>query len=198
MAAIREAKKLLRKDIKIRLLKLQDSEKKKQSQIITSKLIEHPVYVQSQRISVYLSMPDQEVHTEGILQHIFKHNKLCYVPQYIGPVMNMLLLKSMQDYDSLPKTKWNIKQPAEDDTREDALSTGGLDLIIVPGLGFSQDGDRLGRGKGYYDMYQKKCQEVTGKKPITIALAFNEQICNEIPTTEYDVKIDYVLYGNMV
>ncbi|XP_071964736.1 5-formyltetrahydrofolate cyclo-ligase-like isoform X2 [Antedon mediterranea] len=162
-------------------------------------LLEHPGYIQSQRISVYLSMPDQEVHTEGILQDIFRQNKLCYVPQYIGSVMNMLRVNSMKDYESLPKTKWNIKQPADDDKdREDALLTGGLDLIIIPGLGFSKFGDRLGRGKGYYDKYQTKCQQLTGKKPITIALAFNEQMCNDVPTTDLDITIDYVLFCDAV
>ena len=86
-------------------------------------VISHPVYQQSQRISIYLSTSD-EVGTEGILKHMFANNKKCFVPQYIGPRMDMLRLQSIEDYDTLPLTKWNIKQPGENEEREEALSTG--------------------------------------------------------------------------
>ena len=66
-----------------------------------------------------------EVDTMDILRDMISQDKLCYVPQYIGPKMNMLRLLSMQDFDALPMTKWKIKQPADDDVREDALKTGG-------------------------------------------------------------------------
>lgn len=74
-------------------------------------------------------MIHEEVNTEGILRHIFKSEKSCFIPQYIGPKMEMLKLYSMEDYQSLPVTKWNIKQPAADDKREEALSSG---TFIIP------------------------------------------------------------------
>lgn len=108
--------------------------------------------------------------------------------------MEMVLLKSMQDYTELPLTKWKIKQPRIDEIREDALSTGGLDLIIVPGVAFTKTGDRMGHGMGYYDRYLQHCLEYSSsRKPLTIALAFNEQILDMIPTDEKDFKMDLVL-----
>ncbi|CAF4837785.1 unnamed protein product, partial [Rotaria magnacalcarata] len=75
------------------------------------------------------------------------------------------------DLDSLPMTKWNIRQPNLDDhTRE--IATNNIDLIIVPGLGFTLDGSRLGHGKGYYDRY---LNSLNGNF-YTIGLAFREQI----------------------
>ncbi|XP_033634766.1 5-formyltetrahydrofolate cyclo-ligase-like [Asterias rubens] len=195
-AAIREAKGLLRREIKQRLASLSSEEKKRQSDFITQKVISHPVYQQSQRISVYLSTSD-EVNTEGLLEHMFANNKKCFVPQYIGPRMDMLKLHSMDDYATLPLTKWKIKQPGEGEDREDALSTGGLDLIIVPGLGFTHNGDRLGKGRGYYDKYQERCAQHPIGKPKTIALAFKEQICGSVPVTDEDVQIDFVVFGDM-
>ena len=70
----------------------------------------------------------------------------------------------------------------------------GLDLILMPGLGFTRTGDRLGRGKGYYDSYLEKCKNVMGKMPHTVALSFYEQICDLIPTSPHDVPIDVVLF----
>lgn len=97
--------------------------------------------------------------------------------------------------EKLPLTSWNIRQPAEDDTsREEALDGGGLDLIVVPGLGFDCSGKRLGRGKGFYDTYLDRCMRHPKGKPYTIALAFTEQLCEEIPVGDNDVLIDEVLY----
>ncbi|XP_045416554.1 5-formyltetrahydrofolate cyclo-ligase isoform X3 [Lemur catta] len=71
---------------------------------------------------------------------------------------------------------------------------GGLDLIFVPGLGFDTHGNRLGRGKGYYDAYLKRCWQHQEVKPYTLALAFKEQICPQVPVDENDMKVDEVLY----
>lgn len=72
---------------------------------------------------------DNEINTIPILEHLFKIKKQVFVPKYEGKSMMMVKLYSMDDYDKLPLTKWNIKQPATDDTtREDALKTG---IIIL-------------------------------------------------------------------
>lgn len=71
--------------------------------------------------------------------------------------------------------------------------TGGLDLIFMPGLGFDKQGNRLGRGRGYYDAYLKRCMQQP-VKPYTMALAFREQICPQVPVDEHDMKVDEVLY----
>merc|ERR1712179_186671 len=107
--------------------------------------------------------------------------------------MKMVKLHSWKDYENLPLTKWKIKQPSDDDVREDALDTGGLDVILIPGLGFSHQGARLGRGKGYYDTYLQRCTD-RRCKPLSVALAFNEQICDTIPVDCNNVIIDMVLY----
>lgn len=70
----------------------------------------------------------------------------------------------------------------------------GLDLVIVPGLGFTRQGHRLGRGKGYYDSFFENYRKKFGRFPVTVGLAFREQICNTLPTTEHDVQLDFVLF----
>ncbi|KAI3377196.1 hypothetical protein L3Q82_009109 [Scortum barcoo] len=159
-------------------------------------LFRHPRYVSCKRVAVFLSM-DDEVRSEEIIKDVFRSGKSCFIPRYDSSSshMDMLKLNSLGDMETLPLTSWNIRQPADDDnSREEALATGGLDLILMPGLGFDRLGKRLGRGKGFYDTYLERCIQHPKGKPYTIALAFKEQLCEEIPVDDNDVLIDEVLY----
>jgi 5-formyltetrahydrofolate cyclo-ligase len=195
VAGVKEAKNVLRKELKRRLAAMSVELKKKESATVATKLFAMKEFQESEKISLYMSMPN-EVDTFGIMGKIFELNKKCFIPHYIGPVMRMVELSSMADYESLPLTSWNIKQPCDDDVRADALESGGLDLIVVPGLGFTSGGWRLGRGRGYYDSYIMKSKGLGLKAPLTVALAFSVQICDSIPTSEHDMIIDHVLYPN--
>ncbi|KAG8172999.1 hypothetical protein JTE90_027688 [Oedothorax gibbosus] len=108
--------------------------------------------------------------------------------------MDMVKLSSVEEFNNLPLTSWSIKQPlCTDDSLIDALETGGLDLIVVPGIGFTKEGHRIGNGKGYYDIYLERCKKTSGNKFATVALAFNEQIVSTIPVSEHDMMIDEVI-----
>ncbi|KAK2564909.1 5-formyltetrahydrofolate cyclo-ligase [Acropora cervicornis] len=100
--------------------------------------------IYSKQKSKYHKYLKKRLETNNIIDFVFRD---CFVPRYIGSNMDMVKLDSMEDFFSLPLTSWNIRQPAENDEREEALLSGGLDLIVVPGLGFTKHGLRLGRGK---------------------------------------------------
>lgn len=84
-------------------------------------------YQLSKRISLYLSTKD-EIDTLLILKHIFDTGKEAFVPQYHGKTMEMVKVRSMEDYETLPLTKWSIKQPSITEQRENALETGKSNL----------------------------------------------------------------------
>jgi len=69
--------------------------------------------------------------------------------------------------------------------------------MLVPGLAFSRSGQRLGRGKGYYDRYLHRYRQLTGMRPVTtVALAFKQQVFDNIPTSEHDVTVHLVLFDD--
>ncbi|XP_078386597.1 5-formyltetrahydrofolate cyclo-ligase [Cetorhinus maximus] len=195
MAALTAAKKALRLEMKRRVAALSDAEKRRQTEAVSRRLIAHPKYQNCQRIAVFLSISD-EIQTEDIIKDVFRHGKECFIPRYKSRSnhMDMVKLASAEEIHHLPLTSWNIRQPAEDGLPEEALTSGGLDLILMPGLGFDKHGNRLGRGKGYYDTYLERCLQHSRGRPYTIALAFKEQICDQVPVTETDKQIDEVLY----
>lgn len=188
---LKTAKALLRTEIAKRITTLTADQKKCQSELVLKKLLQIPAFQNSSRISIFLST-ENEISTTPIIKCIFKTNKSCFVPRYNKSVMEMVKLCSMKDWEELPVTKWNIKQPRLEEKRENALESGGLDLIIIPGVAFTKEGLRLGHGKGYYDTFLSK---VTWRHT-TIALAFREQVVEEVPTDEHDVKIDHVLFAD--
>lgn len=190
-----EEKSKLRSDMKRRLATITVEEKERQSEVVRNKLFNHEVYKNSERISVFLSM-DDEIRTLDILRRMFEDGKQVFIPRYSNTLgrMDMVLLNDWDDYEGLPTTKWNIKQPPMDDDRIEALESGGLDLVIMPGLAFTVKGHRLGRGKGYYDNFLCRAEQILPKKPYAIAVAFKQQILPHIPTTESDVTVNEVLF----
>ena len=74
------------------------------------------------------------------------------------------------------------------------LFSGGVDLIVMPGLAFSPCGHRCGRGRGYYDTYLSKYKQKIGDLPPLVAMAFNEQMVDDVPTDEHDIPVNLVLW----
>src|SRR5262249_61324878 len=68
------------------------------------------------------------------------------------------------------------------------VSVDQIDVFVVPGLGFSKDGKRLGRGGGYYDATLKAGTD----KSRRVGLAFQEQVLNDLPVTTEDIPMDLV------
>ncbi|XP_018327181.1 5-formyltetrahydrofolate cyclo-ligase [Agrilus planipennis] len=193
MATVKAKKAVIRKKIEGRIKTLSTEEKARQSYGIVKKILELKEYKDSNRISIYLST-DNEIDTEPIIRNIFETEKKCFVPRYHGKIMEMVRLHSMDDWENLPLTKWNIKQPSVNDNRENALETGGLDIIILPGVAFTKDGDRLGHGMGYYDKFLWNIRKTGKKKPYTVGIGFKEQIVDSLPIENTDYKLDSVLY----
>ena len=69
-----------------------------------------------------------EVNTLPLLKSMFRDNKDCFIPNYKGDQMIMVPLKTWDDYESLPRTKWGIKQHAEFDAQQDAITSGMIYL----------------------------------------------------------------------
>ena len=190
--SLQSAKQALRKDLKSRLRKLSPEERSHQSKTIFKKLISTDFFKKSKTLSLYLNMPS-EVDTNDLLKYCFDSGKRCFIPHYTEKDMKMVLLKDLQDYDNLQLTAWNIKQPSDDEIRVDIMDEGHLDLIVVPGLGFTRSGLRLGRGKGYYDNYFRKYEVKFGERPYLVGLAYSCQMVDDLPADEFDITVDEVL-----
>ncbi|MGN0828352.1 MAG: 5-formyltetrahydrofolate cyclo-ligase [Akkermansia sp.] len=71
-----------------------------------------------------------------------------------------------------------------------AVEPQELDMILVPGVAFTPEGDRLGYGGGYYDNYLPHCTRAQ-----RFALAFAEQLVVKLPTEPHDCRVPMIFLG---
>ncbi|KAF8058918.1 5FCL [Scenedesmus sp. PABB004] len=111
--------------------------------------------------------------------------------------MRLLHIDTLNDLQPAPP--FGILEPPRtrpDGTpREHALEAPfGLDLLLMPGLGFDAAGRRLGRGGGYYDKLvhdlEARARRHGWQAPWLVALAFEQQVVAEVPTSDHDRRID--------
>ena len=69
------------------------------------------------------------------------------------------------------------------------------DIMFIPLLAFDSNKNRLGYGKGFYDKFLNKYLK-RNRNILTIGIAFSFQKYNKLPTSKYDVKLDYILTEN--
>ena len=144
-----------------------------------------PEYQKARSLSVYLSMPRGEISTGPIVKDALQAGKRVFVPYiYSKPVqpdpeaprsiMDMVLLHSREDYETLAPDSWGIPTPSEaslggrssclngaeyDDCDRKVTDEGSIELIIMPGMAFDKAFGRLGHGKGYYDFFLRQYYE---------------------------------------
>ena len=66
-------------------------------------------------------------------------------------------------------------------------------MVIIPGLAFDRQKNRLGRGKGFYDRFIKDLRIKQGLRSIHIALSFTDQIVDHVPVNKNDQPVDIII-----
>ena len=139
-------------------------------------------YRQANTLYGYLPY-NQEVRTTPMLERALQEGKRVAVPKIYGEEMKFIYL---EDLSQVEKNAWGIPEPVLDGPVADDPTA----LVLMPGLAFTKKGDRMGYGGGYYD----KFLENEPDHP-TVALCYDFQIVEEIPTDDYDIPVDLVLWA---
>ena len=153
------------------------SELLSQSEIILSKLENNEHFIEAKNIMLYASLPD-EVYTLDFIEK-WRNKKHIILPVVLG---DDIIPTALEDEVSLAKGSFNIPEPQNNPYK------GNFDLIIVPGMAFDKQGNRLGRGKGYYDRFL-----VNNKNVYKIGICFDFQFLDVIPSEDHDQKIDEII-----
>ena len=170
-------KKELRANIKA--LKKQHTKEQllEQSGKILAKLEQHPDFVKAEKVMLYSALPD-EVQTQAFLEK-WHLKKQIILPTVVGD--DIIPVEYAQE-TTFAVGDFNILEP------QNEPYTGDFDLIVVPGVAFDRKGNRIGRGRGYYD---RLLNQHLGVK--RIGICFDFQLVDEVPTEPFDIKMDEVI-----
>ena len=142
-----------------------------------------PMLAGVETIVAYYSLPD-EVDTHGFIDWLIAEGKTVYLPKVISD--EGMVLCRYTGAESLRKGAFGIMEPVG----EELLADEAIDVVLVPGMAFDGEGNRLGRGKGYYDRFLKL---LTNPRPKLIGVCFDFQKVDMVPTEPTDVKVDVVV-----
>lgn len=177
-----EKKKQIRKITMQNRLLMSQKEVLEKSKEITKMVLELPEYQQADTIFCYVDFRN-EVRTREIIEDAWKQNKKVAVPKVEGQVMNFYQVRRWTD---LKEGYMKILESKEECVKIE-VQTEDM-LMIMPGVAFDEKCNRIGYGGGYYDRYLAERDEIC-----KIALAFENQIYQELPCEEHDLKPDFVV-----
>ncbi|MCF7879017.1 MAG: 5-formyltetrahydrofolate cyclo-ligase [Candidatus Omnitrophica bacterium] len=183
------SKQQLRKQMLAKLVALTKNELKRRSKNVETKLSSLSLYKNSEIIMFYYPI-EGEVNIKEIIRKACLEKKVC-LP--VTDLLNKTLrIFEIDDLDcGLAKGAFGIKEPNKKKAKE--LDINEIDTVIVPGLAYDYNRNRLGRGGGFYDRLLKKLPNSVQK----LGVAFDFQILKSLPTNLFtDQKVDLIVTEN--
>jgi 5-formyltetrahydrofolate cyclo-ligase len=149
------------------------------SKQIHNNLNKIPEFKKAQRIAFYYPI-GSEAKIQDVIQESNNLGKQILFPRVEGDNLSFRIIK---DYDDLEKGKFNIMEP-----RDNCSHADKIDVILIPAVGISRSGYRLGYGHGYYDRFLAKNPHI-----LSIAITFEKQVVKHIPFDHNDVRVDWIV-----
>ncbi len=167
-----------KKGIRSHVLKVRnqmtESEWDDKSHRIYEKVVNHPFFLAADTVYCYVDYR-HEVGTKEIIAEAWNQNKKVAVPKVEDDEMNFYYIRNHSDLKEGYRGIW--------EPQECVKATDENPLVILPGVAFDVQGNRIGYGKGFYDKFLMKHPNCR-----TIALGFKLQIVDKIPTDAYDIQ----------
>ena len=132
-------------------------------------------------VLLYHSLPD-EVDTHRLIDLVSQLGYKVLLPTVVGNDLEL------HEYTGTAALRASAAYGIQESTGELFADYASIDLAIIPGMAFTEDGKRLGRGKGYYDRLLPLLPDA-----YKIGLCFKFQIVGSIPADSHDVGMDEVL-----
>ncbi len=178
-------KRMLRDQIKEKRLRLSKETIRLCGQCFLKRLERWPVYLQAGTVMIYIAVRG-EAETSFIAADVLDRRKKLLVP-VCQPEEGRMFAAELHSLDELSSGNFGIPEP--DIKSSHLYDPQQIDLIIVPCLACSKEGDRLGYGGGYYDKFLSQCSSDCEKT----ALLYYFQLLDNVPAEDHDVRLDYLI-----
>ncbi|OED32273.1 5-formyltetrahydrofolate cyclo-ligase [Planococcus maritimus] len=176
-------KAMLRKSVIGRMGQLTTSQHASMSTAILENLLDDPDFQKAETIGVTVSRWP-EIDTIPLIEACWRLKKRVAAPKCFAKDRTMDF-RLFDHLDQLEVVYMNLQEPIEAQT--EAIGPANIDLLIVPGVVFTESGYRIGFGGGYYDRY------LSGFSGKTRSLAFDFQVTDDLPVESHDIPVDGII-----
>lgn len=173
----------LRRGLRAGVLGLSAAQRAAESERLRRRLLEQPIWARARRILLYAPMVD-EPDVWPLLEEALAQGREVALPRFVEGSGVYEACRVADPVRGVRLGRYGLREPVAGAARVDAKQ---LDLLLVPGIGFTLDGGRLGRGQGYYDRF------LAGVPGFKCGVAFDNQIVPKLPIEPHDVCLDCIL-----
>jgi len=176
-------KVFLRNKLRSKVTAISKAGRRRKSALIQRELAASDFVREARKILIYVGRAD-EVDTLPLIRELLTGKQAVYLPTMCKNRIQLYRVKDLGR--DLHLGSFGILEPKRLKSRAGRICD--MDVVIVPGLGFTREGARLGRGAGYFDRLLAKADRV-----IKIGICYREQLLKSIPTMAHDVRMNFVV-----
>lgn len=170
----------IRMKVKALRVMLSDKDKRDAAEEVFSRLENTAAFLLADHILMYHSLPD-ELFTHDFL------NKWCKKKHFYLPRVNGVNLDILPYEESrLELGSFHIEEP----TGNNVVDPSEIDMVVVPAVAYDRKGNRLGRGKGFYDRLLKNTRATK------VGVGYEFQLVDELPIEPHDIGVDIIITQN--
>ncbi len=173
----------LRRDFRERRASLPSESIDGWSAAITARAASLDPWIDAVVVHCFVGALDGEVRTSGLIDLALRQRKRVQCPR-VRP-HGQLDHREISSLSDLEQSAFGLLEP--DTELTPPVDPSGVDLILVPGVAFALDGNRLGMGGGYYDRF---LAQTAGVK---IGLSFEMQLKESLPIAIHDQQVDLIV-----
>ncbi|MEY2409742.1 MAG: 5-formyltetrahydrofolate cyclo-ligase [Verrucomicrobiota bacterium] len=163
--------------------KLSQADRLRHSADICARLPPQSAWTQAESVLLFSPTADEPWITP-LLTEALNTGKIVTLPRHIAETGEYAACQIRHAEEGLAPGRFGISEPAGDSP---IFPLNELDFVLVPGVGFTLDGGRLGRGRGYFD---RLLAAVSGFK---CGVAFDCQVAPQLPLEPHDIRLDCIL-----
>jgi 5-formyltetrahydrofolate cyclo-ligase len=175
-----KSKSAIRKMLRERLSAMSTEVRHQKSLAACNFLIHHAEFEAARIVMLYLSTP-HEVDTAPLALRCWQQGKIVVVPKVSWDQRHMLPVEITSLHTDMTTTGPGVREPIAGKP----FPVDMINLVVVPGLGFTPQGYRIGRGMGFYDRFLAQPTFLG----LSCGLAFDEQILDSIPVLDHDIPL---------
>ncbi|EZQ19644.1 MULTISPECIES: 5-formyltetrahydrofolate cyclo-ligase [Halopseudomonas] len=191
-----ESRSTLRRQLRAARRSLSPQQQHQASQQLWRQLAQHPLFRRSRHIAFYLAN-DGEIDPSVLMAHARRLGKHCYLPVITGWPADRMHFQRLVPGQRWVSNRFGIREPLIDPGLQ--ARPWRLDLILMPLVGFDENGNRLGMGGGFYDRtfaFRRRRQHWTG--PRLLGLAHHCQKVAQLPTASWDIPLDGIVSDQQI